>query len=96
MSDSEDETTVEQGEPEHTECRIDRNLVGPVAVEHTGRGAIGRRGALADERYRDAGAIGRGGEDAIGNVVGRREATENGLLASDDPFPALHVVVDDL
>ena len=94
VRDREDEPAVEQREPRRPERRVGRDLVGAVAVEQRGRGAVERRVAPVHERDRDLRAVGRRRPESRRHVLRRVVAAEHGLRLHDGGAAVVHVVVD--
>jgi len=94
MGNGIDEAAVQERQPHRGEGGLDAVAVSAVTVEQGRVGGILFEIFAIDQRQRDFHAIGRGGVDPFGDVVGRVEAAQNRLAFDEGEGSGTHVVVE--
>ena len=91
----EDHAAIEQAEAVGVEGDGNGDAVAAVTVEEQRGGAVARRVAAIDEGDGNCGAVGRGGVQALADVLRWVVAAEDRLLLAQGAFAGCEVVVED-
>jgi hypothetical protein len=95
VGEGDDQPAVEQAQARGREGHGHRKPVGAVAAQEHGGGAVPRRALLVDDRDRHRHAVGRGGEEALGDVLHAVVPAEHRLLLEQLGRLRVQVVVED-